>query len=125
MPMISSVRAQFTQFSLRTGISPLALLIWGAAFLVLLLWGSHAFAANPFDAPLAVPGKTACGWVIGLSNNILVRVFFFGMAVIGFIMGLARARGGWVLCGVGAVAGILVLQTRALATSLGILPQGC
>ncbi|GAA5501039.1 hypothetical protein Dxin01_00770 [Deinococcus xinjiangensis] len=123
------VRALPHTLEARFGITWKMLLMW-ALIGVLLMVFSHSLAAGggttstgfaAFDAQ----GQKACSWILGISTNVLVRVFFFGMAVIGFIMGLARARGGWVLCGIGALGAILVVQAVPLAKQIGIVPSEC
>ena len=111
----------------RFGITP-RIMLFALLALVTLMLLSHGFAqttsTNPFTA-FDAQGQKACSWILGISTNVLVRVFFFGMAVIGFIMGLARARGGWLLCGIGALGAVLVVQAVPLAKQIGIVPAEC
>ncbi|GAA5512269.1 hypothetical protein Dcar01_00983 [Deinococcus carri] len=112
----------------RLGVSPLTALTWlvilAAAALLSVAFAQQT-GSNPFDTTFQQQGKTACGWIAFFSTSLLVRIFFFGMAIVGFIMGLARLRGGWVICAVGVVGGILALQAVPLAKNLGIVPPQC
>lgn len=111
-------------FCARLGISPLTLITWMGILAAAVLF-SVAFAANPFDTTFQTQGQTGCGWIASFVTSILVRIIFFGMAIIGFVMGLARMRGGWQTCAVGIVGGILSLQAIPLGKNLGIVPPQC
>lgn len=123
-----TISQRFVAFWTRLGVSPLTLLTWGVILLAAVVF-SMAFAQqtgnNPFDTTFAQQGKTGCGWIASFVSSILVRIVFFGMAIIGFVMGLARLRGGWATCAVGIVGGILSLQAIPLGKNLGIVPPQC
>ncbi|MBI0446998.1 hypothetical protein [Deinococcus sp. DB0503] len=110
------------------GVSPLTALTWlvilAAAVLLSVAFAQQA-GSNPFDTTFQQQGKTGCGWIASFVSSILVRIVFFGMAVIGFVMGLARMRGGWGWCALGIVGGILSLEAIPLAKNLGIVPPQC
>lgn len=125
---VHMVRSRFQQFCQTLGIAPLTLLIWAAVLSILLavsLAGASGAGANPFDSTFESQGKTGCGWIASFVSSILVRIIFFGMAIIGFVMGLARMRNGWATCAVGIVGGILSLQAIPLGKNLGIVPPQC
>lgn len=119
-----TVSQHFAALCARLGISPLTLITWMAILAAAILF-SVAFAANPFDTTFAQQGKTGCGWIASFVSSILVRIVFFGMAIIGFVMGLARLRNGWTTCAVGIIGGILSLQAIPLGKNMGIVPPQC
>ncbi|MBZ9752196.1 hypothetical protein GO986_12315 [Deinococcus sp. HMF7620] len=124
------VRSRFTQFSQKLGVSPLTLVIWLGILSILLMVcvagaSNTGGPTNPFDSTFESQGKIGCGWVASFVSSILVRIIFFGMAIIGFVMGLARMRNGWATCAVGIVGGILSLQAIPLGKNLGIVPPQC
>ena len=60
---------------------------------LILMTQASAAGSNPFDTAFQAQGQKGCGWISSFVSSVLVRIVFFGMAIAGFVMGLARARG--------------------------------
>ncbi len=92
---------------------------------LILMTQASAAGSNPFDTAFQAQGQKGCGWIASFVSSVLVRIVFFGMAIAGFVMGLARARGGWALAATGVVGSILSLQAIPIAKQLGLVPDQC